>query len=1849
MKKAIIIILAALLMLSVFVACNQDDIIDDILGYSVTFDANGGEGTMESQKIPADGADLNANAFAYTDHTFKEWNTKADGTGTAYKDKGYIKLTSSITLYAQWKHNEAKIAFSANGGEGSMATLTVKTNSPVELPVSTLSWDGHVFYGWNTKADGSGTFYGDGAVIYVAADTILYAQWWQPTVSFDANGGTGSMPDQAVDYDVATALSPIGTSIINDGYSFVEWNTKADGTGIDYEDGDDITTTEDVTLYAQWTANTYIVSFDANGGSEVKTTIEVYYGSEYGELPDTIKGGSEFSGWFTEDGTLVTEDTIVTIAKDHVLTAYWDAMSYKISYETNGGTINSGKVEEYTYGIGATLPTDVTKDGNEFGGWYKNAEFKGKVITEVTGKEVGDKTFYARWLVVYLDDKTTEWTDGYTYTLADGVTALEIPNRITVTGDVTLLLPDGATLTASSGITVSKGNSLTITVPEESEGTGILIATAGDAYAAGIGGEYDATYPDKKNAGIITIEGGTVTAEGGEASSGIGGSYEGDCGIITINDGTVFATGNSAAGIGGGYYAESTGKIVINGGTVTAIGGTNAAGIGGAEGSDGGIITITGGTVTSTGNNYGAGIGGGDCGAGGTITISGESTEVTATGGEFGAGIGGGCKGNGGIITISGGTVQATSADAEGIGKGVEGEDGTLEIGTGMGLYGGVDDENIEFLSEPTEEYDGPHPVYMEAKPTTYAKVTFDANTGTGKMDPQTVPVGTGVPLNANTFEHATLFFDGWALTPDAEKAEYADKAKFNAEKDTTLYAHWIDIIYLKSTDTTLEGGKRYSIEKNLEITNRLTVTGTEPVTLILPDDLTLTASEGINVKSGTSLFITVPEDSKGTGALVATTTAMDAAGIGGNEAQDAGSITINGGTVTATGDSWGAGIGGGYRGDGGTVIISGKGTVVTATGGSNAAGIGGGFDGEGGDVTINGGTVTATGKSGATGIGSGVSSGAELDKGTLAIGNDVGLYGGADKDHTKFISAPTDDYKGDRYAYMESKATTYVTVTFDGNGATSGTMEAQLVPSGVKAKLHANAFKKAGSFFVSWNTQADGKGIPYSDKAQVTLSANTTLYAQWVEGTDLNSMDDKYTWTTGNTYVLTADLTLDQSRVTISGDAGTVKLVLLGSNKLSAAKGIIVNSDYSLIIEGTGTLSSSGSEGSAGIGGEYGKAGGNVTIKGGTIIARGSTAGGAGIGGGQSGDGGTITISGGNVTATGGDSASGIGGGYEGSGGIVIINGGTVTATGNGGDGIGSGYNGENGTLTIGTGMGLYGGDDKDHTEFISGPITEYDGDRYQYMNAEPTEYVTVTFDANTGMGSMDAQSVPSGVDVALNANEYTKTDNSFTGWNTKSDGSGKAYSDKATINITENTTLYAQWIQGIDLNNMTDDKYEWTDGNTYVVTDDLPLNAKRIIVSGTVKLYLLDGVTLTTRGITVTSGKTLTIDGEGTLISQGIADESGIGGGPTQEIGTIIIDGGTIIATGGNGGAGIGGGSYGDGGTVIINGGTVSATGKGGGSGIGRGIDGTDDGKLTIGTGMGLYGGADDETAVFLSGTTDPETGYTGERPVYMEAEAITYVNVTFNANGGKGTMDAQAVPTGKKAKLNSNEFTHDTLYFAGWNTKADGTGTSYTDNGIVDLNSDLELFAVWRAKFTVDRSTVVDSKYRQQSVVTNPASIPNESKYVIVANGPVYNSSGVKITSVSGTGNWNNIAYNNNSGYALKASGSGDDYYFDPETTVTIVYLAGFGYWNAGYPSKDLMSSWGNPVTTSSDGKLDETLFKSVNGTSRWWSGSQHHYSVHDGWLYSMTYKWGNYNKGDYSECFVQSAIFSYSEPN
>ena len=167
----------------------------------------------------------------------------------------------------------------------------------------------------------------------------------------------------------------------------------------------------------------------------------------------------------------------------------------------------------------------------------------------------------------------TEWTGiaenpGW-YVVQGNVT---ISSRVTVNGDVHLILADGCKLTVNGGIGVSKSssNQNSLTIYGQEEGTGELNAyAASGTNNAGIGGDCD------KSSDSITINGGDVTAVGDRAGSGIGGGVDGGCDSITINGGTVTAKGGggtTSSGIGVFGGGDTTAVITISGGTVMATG-----------------------------------------------------------------------------------------------------------------------------------------------------------------------------------------------------------------------------------------------------------------------------------------------------------------------------------------------------------------------------------------------------------------------------------------------------------------------------------------------------------------------------------------------------------------------------------------------------------------------------------------------------------------------------------------------------------------------------------------------------------------------------------------------------------------------------------------------------------------------------------------------------------------------------------------------------------------------------------------------------------------------------------------------------------------------------------------------------------------------------------------------------------------------------------------------------------------------------------------------------------------------------------------------------------------------------
>ena len=206
---------------------------------------------------------------------------------------------------------------------------------------------GYTFAGWfTTLTDGEQVQ--DNATL--TADLTLYAQWTANsyTVTFEANGGEGSMNQQTFTYDVAQALNQ--NTFTRTGYSFTGWNTQADGNGSMYGDGAEVQnlTAEagaNITLYAQWTANTYIITFVDEDGITILQSSEVKYGQtpEYnGETPtkeSTAEFDYTFAGWDPEID-IVTGDATYTATYTET------RRSYTITFVDEDGTeLQSSKVE----------------------------------------------------------------------------------------------------------------------------------------------------------------------------------------------------------------------------------------------------------------------------------------------------------------------------------------------------------------------------------------------------------------------------------------------------------------------------------------------------------------------------------------------------------------------------------------------------------------------------------------------------------------------------------------------------------------------------------------------------------------------------------------------------------------------------------------------------------------------------------------------------------------------------------------------------------------------------------------------------------------------------------------------------------------------------------------------------------------------------------------------------------------------------------------------------------------------------------------------------------------------------------------------------------------------------------------------------------------------------------------------------------------------------------------------------------------------------------------------------------------------------------------------------------------
>ena len=230
---------------------------------------------------------------------------------------------------------------------------------------------GYTFAGWFTALT-DGEQVQDNATL--TADLTLYAQWTANsyTVTFDANGGEGSMNQQTFTYDVAQALNQ--NTFTRTGYSFTGWNTQANGSGSTYVDKAEVQnlTTEEganITLYAQWTANTYTIRFVDENGTELQSS-EVKYGQtpEYnGETPtkeSTAEFHYTFAGW-TPQIANVTEEATYKATYTATKRSYTLTVALAEGCEEMGEVSGSGS---YEYGTVVTL-TATAHEGYKFMQW----------------------------------------------------------------------------------------------------------------------------------------------------------------------------------------------------------------------------------------------------------------------------------------------------------------------------------------------------------------------------------------------------------------------------------------------------------------------------------------------------------------------------------------------------------------------------------------------------------------------------------------------------------------------------------------------------------------------------------------------------------------------------------------------------------------------------------------------------------------------------------------------------------------------------------------------------------------------------------------------------------------------------------------------------------------------------------------------------------------------------------------------------------------------------------------------------------------------------------------------------------------------------------------------------------------------------------------------------------------------------------------------------------------------------------------------------------------------------------------------------------------------------------------
>ena len=340
--------------------------------YAITYNANGGTASKETDTATYDSEFILATAER-KGYTFVGWYN-----GNTKVVNGDWKITNDVTLTAKWQIITYTIGYDLDGGTATnVKTYTVEDEITLNQPKKT----GYTFTGWTgtdlTQFDKFVTIE-KGSI----GDRSYTANWTanEYTVTYNANGGVASKETDTATYDSEFTLA----SVERTGYTFDGWysGTTKYVSGI-------WKTTEPISLKAKWTANTYKISYDANGGTISNAQQSVTYDSAY-TLKEPTRTGYTFLYW-AYNGEEFTSGTW-NLVSSVTLVAEWRANEYTVTYNANGGECDMPS-DTVTYDATYTVPT-TTRVGYTFDGWYNgNTEYFGG-----TWRTANNVTLTAKWI-----------------------------------------------------------------------------------------------------------------------------------------------------------------------------------------------------------------------------------------------------------------------------------------------------------------------------------------------------------------------------------------------------------------------------------------------------------------------------------------------------------------------------------------------------------------------------------------------------------------------------------------------------------------------------------------------------------------------------------------------------------------------------------------------------------------------------------------------------------------------------------------------------------------------------------------------------------------------------------------------------------------------------------------------------------------------------------------------------------------------------------------------------------------------------------------------------------------------------------------------------------------------------------------------------------------------------------------------------------------------------------------------------------------------------------------------------------------------------------------------------------